>query len=324
MSLVLTTDAVPGRERLEYWRHAVGRALVPMAVTARGEGPFAGRITADRLAGLKVCTVEADAHRASRTAAHVARSSEEFVTVAVQTSGRATLVQDGRCAVAGEGDLLVYDTARPYALEYPERFCARVVQLPRRALPLTEEDVRRVTGTAVGTADGLGAVLMPFLAELVASAHACAPSVAARLAAGTAGLFDALVTERTRQAAEPATAQGALVSRIRDHIDRNLRNPALSPETVAGAHHISVRYLHRLFEDEGVTVSRLIQRRRLEESARELARGGRPAPTVAAVAQRWGFISPAHYSRVFRGAYGVSPRAWRAARTGTERADDAA
>ncbi|WP_327276448.1 AraC family transcriptional regulator [Streptomyces sp. NBC_01224] len=30
--------------------------------------------------------------------------------------------------------------------------------------------------------------------------------------------------------------------------------------------------------------------------------------TVDAVAHRWGFSSPSHFSRTFRGAYGMSPR----------------
>jgi AraC-like DNA-binding protein len=29
---------------------------------------------------------------------------------------------------------------------------------------------------------------------------------------------------------------------------------------------------------------------------------------VAVVAHRWGFTNPAHFSRVFRAAYGMSPR----------------
>ena len=36
---------------------------------------------------------------------------------------------------------------------------------------------------------------------------------------------------------------------------------------------------------------------------------------MSAVAQRWGFVNPAHFSRAFRAAYGVSPREWRNLRT---------
>ncbi|MFE7710545.1 helix-turn-helix domain-containing protein [Streptomyces sp. NPDC057486] len=229
--------------------------------------------------------------------------------------GRETATaRDGRQAVAGTGGIVVYDTARPYCLDYPERFSTRLVHVPHRVLGLPDEDIRRVAGTVISTEKGSGGVLMPFLTTLVASAHSHSPTVGERLAAGVVDLFAALVAERTRQAAGPETPHGQLVLRVRDRIERNLRDPALSPGAVANAHHVSVRYLHRLFEDEGITVGRLIQRRRLEQCAREPARSGRTAPTVSAVAQRWGFVNPAHFSRVFRGVYGLSPREWRTVR----------
>uniref|UniRef100_UPI0035A156A4 AraC family transcriptional regulator n=1 Tax=Streptomyces lunaelactis TaxID=1535768 RepID=UPI0035A156A4 len=49
----------------------------------------------------------------------------------------------------------------------------------------------------------------------------------------------------------------------------------------------------------------------------EVRSGTRPL-AVAAVAHRWGFLSPAHFSRVFRAAYGLPPRAWRALSEGAD------
>ncbi|MGQ4382537.1 AraC-like ligand-binding domain-containing protein [Streptomyces sp. SAS_270] len=312
MNLVLTTASVPDEEKVGYWRDAVGRALVPMAVVPRAEGPFAGRIASGRLGYLRVSTIEADAQRASRTSKHIARSARAFVAIGVQMSGTATLVQDGRRTVVGEGDLMVYDTSRPYSLDHPERFTTRVIHMPRQVLGLPDEDIHRITGTAIGTTEGIGAVLMPFLGTLVASAHSYSPTVASGLASSAVDLFATLVADRTRHggAAEEA-GQRHLVPRIREFIDRNLGDPDLSPEAVAEAHHISVRYLHRLFEGEGITVGRFVQRRRLEECARELARPGSTSPVVSAIARRWGFVNPAHFSRVFRATYGCSPREWR-------------
>ncbi|MEU1184431.1 helix-turn-helix domain-containing protein [Streptomyces sp. NPDC005820] len=316
MSLVWTTDAVPEGERLTYWRDALGRALVPMTVTARGDGPFSGRISSGRLGCLWISTVEADAQRTSRTPAQIARAASDCVAVGVQTAGTATLLQDGRHARVDEGDLVVYDTSRPYALDYPGRFSTRVLHMPRRALGLPEEDLRQVTGTAIGGAQGAGALLGSFLTGLAASLPTCSPAVATRLAASVVDLFATLVDERTTaDGPAPAAPQHPLVHRIRDHIDRHLADPGLSPAGIAAAHHISVRYLHRLFEEEGVTVARLIQRRRLERCAQDLTRWDSAAPTVSAVAQRWGFANPAHFSRVFRVAYGRSPREW--VRSGT-------
>ncbi|MFF0749351.1 helix-turn-helix domain-containing protein [Streptomyces sp. NPDC004267] len=317
--MVLTTASVPDQDKVAYWNDAVSRTLVPMRVAPRGDGPFDGRIVTDRLGYLQVSTVEADAKRVSRTPALIAGSSEALVAVGVQVSGTATFVQDGRRAEVGEGDLVVYDQTRPYTFDYPRRFATHVFQLPRRALGVSDSDIRQVTGHAIGTGDGFGAMLMPFLATLASSsADDYPPAVADRLAGNVVELFATLIAERAHPGGPDADAPSHLVLRVRDHINRNLGDPDLSPERIARAQRISVRYLHRLFEGEGTTVGRLIRQRRLEECGRELARRGKAAPTVSAVAQRWGFVSPAHFSRSFRAAYGVSPREWRDLRTAGE------
>ncbi|TXS38826.1 AraC-like ligand-binding domain-containing protein [Streptomyces sp. OR43] len=317
MSSVLTTTSVPDQDRVAYWNDAVNRTLVPVAVTPHGDGLFDARIATNRLGYLQVSSMEADAEHVSRTPALIARSSEALVAVGVQISGTATFIQDGRRAEVGEGDLVVCDRSRPYSFDYPQRFATHVFQLPRRMLGVPDSDLREVTGHAIGTRHGFGAVLLPFLASLAASPDAYPPAVADRLAGHVVDLFATLITERAHPSGTEAedTARSHLLLRVRDHINRHLGDPDLSPESIARAHRISTRYLHRLFEGEGTTVGRLIQKRRLEECGRELARRGRTAPTVSAVAQRWGFVNPAHFSRVFRAVYGVSPREWRDLRT---------
>ncbi|MCX4750098.1 helix-turn-helix domain-containing protein [Kitasatospora sp. NBC_01287] len=319
----MTTDSVPDDEKARFWGEAVSRTLVPVEVVPLADRPFEGRLVSHRLGYLRVSTLEADAMRVTRTAALIARSpqAEAQVGVAVQVSGRAVLAQDGRRAQVPAGSLVLYDAARPYTLDYPEHFSTHLLQLPCRLLGAAEHDIRQVAGTTVTSAEAFGAVLLPFLDTLAACAHSCRASVGDRLAGSVTDLLSTLVAQLTGAAAtDPHARDGHLVQRVREHIDHHLGDPELSPETITGAHHISVRYLHRLFEGEGVTVSRLIQQRRLEACARDLARHGRTSPTVSAVAQRWGFVNPAHFSRAFRAAYGVPPRTWRALRT-TEAAD---
>ncbi|WP_308408566.1 helix-turn-helix domain-containing protein [Streptomyces sp. AC627_RSS907] len=313
---MLTTASVPDEDKVAYWNDAVSRTLVPMTVAPQGDGPFDGRIATHHLGYLQVSTLEADAERIGRTPALITRSSEALMAVGVQISGTATFVQDGRRAEVREGDLVVYDTTRPYSFDYPRRFSAHVFQLPRRTLGVPDSDIRRVTGDAIGTQDGFGAMLLPFLENLASSAGRYPAAVTNRLAGNVVDLFATLITERAHPGgAAPDTARSHLLLRIREHIDRNLGDPALSPESIARTFRISIRYLHRVFEGEDITVARLIQQRRLEECSRELARRARTAPTVSSVAQRWGFVSPAHFSRAFRAAYGVSPREWRELRT---------
>ncbi|TXS20420.1 helix-turn-helix domain-containing protein [Streptomyces sp. adm13(2018)] len=321
MSVMVTTDSVPEQDRIAFWHEAVSRTLVPMEVSARGGGPFDGRMATDRVGCLQVTTVEADAQRVSRTRTLIARSPRALVAVGVQTSGTAAFLQDGRRAEVGEGDLVLYDTTRPFSFDYPGRFTARVFQVPRRALGAPDSALRQATGRAIGTADGFGAILLPFLTNLASTAGSHPPAVATRLSGMVVELFDTLIAEESRSGGPDTDTAGHLVRRVRDHVDRNLLDPDLCPARLAAAHGISVRYLHRLFEGEGITVSRLIRQRRLEECGRELARRGRTAPSVSAVAQRWGFVSPAHFSRAFRAAYGVTPTEWRDLSTTRQAAD---
>jgi AraC-like DNA-binding protein len=63
----------------------------------------------------------------------------------------------------------------------------------------------------------------------------------------------------------------------------------------SGSPHISLRYLHRLFEDADEGVAGLIRQRRLDHCRSDLldpVLAGRP---VAATAVRWEFSSPAHF-----------------------------
>ncbi|TQF01643.1 helix-turn-helix domain-containing protein [Kitasatospora acidiphila] len=319
MGLEVTTASVPDDEKAAFWGGAVSRTLVPVEVAPLAGQPFEGLLASHRLGYVRISTLEADAARVFRTAALIARTPElePQVGVGVQVSGRAVLEQDGRRAEVPAGGLVLYDTARPYSVDYPERFRTHLFHLPRRLLGVPERELRQVAGTTVTPVEGCGSVLLPFLNCLAASAHSYSAPVGDRLAGSVADLLSTFVTQLTaaRTADGPRTRNDHLVRRVREHIDRHLGDPELSPETIALAHHISVRYLHRLFESEGVTVSRLIQQRRLDACARELGRRGRTAPTVSAVAQRWGFVNPAHFSRAFRAAYGVSPREWRALRT---------
>ena len=67
------------------------------------------------------------------------------------------------------------------------------------------------------------------------------------------------------QAAPPETRQRALVLSVRAFIEQRLDDPGLSPATIAAAHHVSLRALHKLFEGERTTVAALIRERRLEQ-----------------------------------------------------------
>ncbi|GAA2788117.1 hypothetical protein GCM10010470_23340 [Saccharopolyspora taberi] len=54
-----------------------------------------------------------------------------------------------------------------------------------------------------------------------------------------------------------------------------------------------------------------IRQRRLERCRRDLTNPHLRQRPVHAIAARWGFTDPAHFSRIFRAAYGLSPSDYR-------------
>ena len=109
----------------------------------------------------------------------------------------------------------------------------------------------------------------------------------------------------------PESRRHALLTTVQAFIQEHLGDPGLSPAVIAAAHHISLRSLHQLFHDEGLTVAGWIRRRRLESCRRDLSDPALATRPVAAIAARWGFSSAGDFSRVFRAVHGLPPAEYR-------------
>ncbi|MEU1786841.1 helix-turn-helix domain-containing protein [Streptomyces sparsogenes] len=308
---LLTTAGVPAPRRRAHWRDALSRTFGTVDMTVPDE-VRSGTIRTAPLGRLRVTTVEGGPLEAQRTRRLIARGNEDpYVVVKLLAKGGARLEQDTRDVTLRAGDVFIYDMARPLRLTLSESFQTKSLVVPRQILGLDESDLRRLTASPLRS-DALGGLLPTFLDRLGDTAGTYRPHIGELLARNVVDILTVLADERLgRTSTDTPSGDAAMLLRIRAYIDRHLADPELSPRTIAEAHHISVRYLHKLFEGEDTTAGRWIQSRRLEACRRDLGRRETMGRTIAAVAHRWGFASAAHFSRVFRAAYGVSPREWR-------------
>jgi AraC-like DNA-binding protein len=99
-----------------------------------------------------------------------------------------------------------------------------------------------------------------------------------------------------------------MVSYAKSFIEAHLADPALDTSMVAAAHHVSPRYLQKLFEAEGLTVAGWIRTRRLQRCHRDLHDPMLASVRIGTIGVRHGFADANHFSRLFQQAYGVSPR----------------
>jgi AraC-like DNA-binding protein len=66
----------------------------------------------------------------------------------------------------------------------------------------------------------------------------------------------------------------SLLTRIRAYVRVHLRDPELSPDQIAAAHHNSRRYLLRLCQDAGLSLEQWIIAQRLAGARADLAKPG--------------------------------------------------
>jgi AraC-like DNA-binding protein len=94
-------------------------------------------------------------------------------------------------------------------------------------------------------------------------------------------------------------------------INAEIRNPALSVESIADKIGVSTRYLQLLFAHEEDCVSRYIRRERLRGCLLDLCDSDCSDKSITDIAFSWGFNSASHFSSSFRKEYGLAARDYR-------------
>lgn len=109
------------------------------------------------------------------------------------------------------------------------------------------------------------------------------------------------------------TVQETIRARIQSFVQRNIHDPDLTIERIAERLDCTKRYLHKVFSNEGQTLSQYIWAQRLERCRSELARPEMAAKSITEIAFNFGFSDTAHFSRSFRSRFGQPPRVYRRA-----------
>ena len=120
----------------------------------------------------------------------------------------------------------------------------------------------------------------------------------------------ALAMEVNRDAAEVAKGRGLRAARLRAikaDIAQNMTGGDVSPAALARRQRVSARYIHKLFEGEGTTLSRYVLDLRLAHVHRLLADPRHADRMISTLAFEAGFGDLSYFNREFRRRYGATP-----------------
>jgi AraC-like DNA-binding protein len=311
MVLVLDTADIPERDRAEAVHAAMLTATPACHLQHQdsGSSPRA-RIDLWHFGDAFLWRHEGTGMRMTRTPTHIRRDAPEIIALALQEYGRARRSQAEHTLDLGRGDLLLSDLTAPYDYVWSGLGCASALSVPYDRLGLPVDLVRRAAPRL--QASTLFPLVRQHLATLTRQADAVScDGQAPAVGEASIALVRALLASTDSEHRDAAAAlDDTLPAQINAYVEAHLRDPELRPAVIAAAHNISLRQLYRLIQPPHTTLEQWIVTRRLAGARADLARS-QERRSITDIARSWGFRDPSHFTRRFRGAYGLTPREWR-------------
>ncbi len=303
---VWTTSAHRPPARFEAWRHALNRSHLEWELEPASQPTFGARILQRTVGGVRVVDCHCDPCAGWRRRQQVRRGDDAYFGILFELRGREVIRQGDSEAVLEVGDFAMWDSDREMEFRVLEPLHKLTLLIPKPRMKALLGDAERYAGLVVPGSDGAGGIAAEALRRLARDVATLEEDVADAVLDPVLSLLAATLMARRPPTRVSAGHEESFRSFCR-HIELNLGDSDLTPARVAAAHGVSLRYLHAVFAEQGVSVGRWMRQRRLAHCHRELSQAGRRG-TITAIAFRWGFNDMAHFSRAFKAHYGRSPR----------------
>jgi AraC-like DNA-binding protein len=223
-------------------------------------------------------------------------------------TGALIIEQDGRDATLQPGDIALLDPRLPYIGRFSAGSATLVLKVPRRPLEARTGRTRELTVRSLkpqATETGLTSALLAALPEYV---EGLAPSAEEVVRDQVLDLLAMSLLKATQHhMLRVSNPRSVVLLNVRAAIDARLTDPNLTPQKVAAAAAVSVRYANDVLEEANTSIQRLIQTRRLALCRQALQDPSQRHRTVSDIAYSWGFSDMTHFGRKFKAAFGVLP-----------------
>lgn len=308
-----STTGLPMAGRAAAWNALYAQRMSRGGFAPEDQSQFDAELRIGKIGPVKLAKLSVDCCSFERSQADIQQHSPRLYSFLLQAEGRSTFYHCGNEAHLSEGDFVLCDTGLPHYWSTRDHSTTIMVRVEpntlREYLPTPEQFCGLHLGRAVGLTDTVSAMVQSLSNRVETGIGAAYEGQVAR------HLLE-MISMSYSMGFEGSNASATLWQRRKDiirYIEEHLRDPRLSPASIAAGLRLSPRYLRTIFSISGERVSAYILRRRLEECARQMRNPAWNGHTLTEIAFSWGFNSSAYFTRCFHEQFGAAPRDYRRA-----------
>jgi AraC-like DNA-binding protein len=237
----------------------------------------------------------------------------EYVLI-IQQKGKCEISDLERTVVLHSSEMILLSDKQAWDVRFSGDYSQIVLRFHSSYITPLIAEKEIILMTCFSSCIGVGSLLFNYLSELkneLELGH-IVQSGAVPLSRSIINLIVACMLElNILNKKESSATYEYHIYRIKNYIAQNLREPTLSIETISTALGISAPHLHRIFKNEPLSISHYFWAKRLQGCVNDLSDETKSNESISTIAFSWGFNDAAHFSRVFKEKYGVSPSKWR-------------
>jgi AraC-like DNA-binding protein len=281
------------------------RGLLPTRFIRYGNPAPRVDLVNRRLPGLRILTASYASVRREGV-----RQEGDLLYLCMTLTGMTVGSRAGREMILSDGDaVLMTNDEATWTMTSPSSANIAGIRVPRSAIAPLVPKLENVTMRRI-TRDTSGLRLLRKYLDVVADDEALAAPASQHLltghfydlvalALGANGEAKALAADRTVGAVRLAAIKADIVANLDD---RNL-----NATMVATRNRVTVRYLHKLFESEGITYSEFVLGQRLARAYHDLRSPFHSRRAISTIAFDLGFNDLSYFNRTFRRHYNATP-----------------
>ena len=315
-TLQFSVREIPASERLAALRDLNDREILAQNLVPLDDHAVQAELVQRRFAGLGVLSAQMCGLRQEEKTRFATRPDNDDIFLGLNINGYRTAHQRGREVKVEEGGgLLLSRENGSFVIYNPAAVQFIGLLLPRaRVSPLVPNLDESVKNMSLQATDCLG-LLGKYLSALMEEQIVVTPDLQQLVATQVYDIVAAAIGA-TKDAFAEAEGRGVRAARLRaikSHIGMHLDTADLSVTAIAACFKVTPRYVHKVFETEGITFSEYVLSQRLERAYRILTDPRFSRRSISSIAYDVGFGDLSYFNRVFRRCYQASPTQLRSA-----------